>query len=88
MLPLKIDIHPDEEIEGWVAGCPELDLYSQRPTLEKAWQNLLEALRLWLSYCIEHGTLEQVLVECGFSPVRIEGIKETLPGFMHHIHFF
>ena len=82
MLPLRIDIHPDDEIDGWIAGFPELDLYTQGPDVLKALANLREALHLWVSYCVEHNTLEQALEECGFSLVRIEKVKSTLPGFM------
>jgi len=53
--------------EKWyLAGCPALDVFSQGETEQKAEDNLKEALCLFLTSCIERGTLDAVLKECGF----------------------
>jgi predicted RNase H-like HicB family nuclease len=51
-----------------VASCPVLDVASQGETEQKARVNLIEALTLFLTTCIEMGTLDDVLKQCGFRP--------------------
>lgn len=53
-----------------VASCPDLDVFSQGESREKAKANLKEALFLFLGSCLERGTLHQVLKECGFNQVK------------------
>jgi len=50
----------------YVACCPPLDIWSQGETISKARNNIKEAIRLFLITCIEMGTLDEVLRECGF----------------------
>ncbi len=55
--------------EQWhVASCPVLDVSSQGDSSVQAKYNLIEALTLFLTSCIERGTLNAVLAECGFRP--------------------
>jgi predicted RNase H-like HicB family nuclease len=57
--------------EKWyLSCCPVLDVFSQGETREKAIENLIEALELFILSCFERGTLDAVLKECGFSPVK------------------
>jgi predicted RNase H-like HicB family nuclease len=57
--------------KGWyVAKCTALDVVSQGETLSKAKKNLIEALSLFLVTCLDHGTLSDVLKECGFAPAQ------------------
>jgi predicted RNase H-like HicB family nuclease len=56
----------------FVAQCPALDLFSQGDTRSEAKENMKEAAGLFLISCIERGTLNQVLKECGFSVVKTE----------------
>lgn len=64
-LPVKIF----KEKEWFVGWCPALDVASQGETPEKAKAHLGEALLLFLETCLDHGTLDEVLRECGFVPV-------------------
>ena len=65
------------EGKWYISCCPILDVCSQGETKEKALNNLIEALRLFLISCFERGTLDEVLRECGFEPVDVKGpIKE------------
>jgi predicted RNase H-like HicB family nuclease len=65
------------EAEGlWVTGCPLLDLYSQGSCADDAKRSLEEAILLWVENCVERGTLDQALRECGFQSVRPEAIRE------------
>ena len=66
-----------KEAEGlWVTGCPLLDLYSQGSTEEDAKKSLEEAILLWVENCVERGTLDQALRECGFHSVRPEAVRK------------
>jgi len=51
----------------WVSSCPALDVVSQGKSEVEAKKNLEEALKLFLEVCLERGTLEAVMKECGFS---------------------
>jgi predicted RNase H-like HicB family nuclease len=68
----------------WVTGCPKLDLFSQGKTEEEAKSSLREAIALWVEDCLERGTLEQALEECGFHKVHP---TEILPGDEHITRF-
>ena len=58
----------------WVlASCPILDVHSQGDTEDEAKENLIEALHLFFLSCLERGTLDDVMRECGFVPT------ETMP---------
>ena len=48
----------EPEDEGYVAWCPELDIASQGPTVEKARQNLLEATQLFFE-CASSSEIQQ-----------------------------
>jgi predicted RNase H-like HicB family nuclease len=54
----------------FVSCCPILDVWSQGESLEKAADNLREALQLFLIDCFERGTLDKVLKESGFTAVK------------------
>lgn len=62
-----------KERKNWfVSSCPILDVHSQGYTRNEAIENLIEALSLFFSTCIEMGTLDKVLRECGFVYAKIE----------------
>lgn len=66
--------------KNWfVSSCPILDVHSQGYTKNEAIDNLIEALSLFFSTCIEMGTLENVLRECGFVYAKVsKKIKEQV----------
>ena len=78
----------EEEPGIFLSYCPALDLYSQGSTLNKARDNIIEATQLLLEGCIEDGTLDEVLRECGFSleskkkPVRKRSPKKAVKKFI------
>ena len=49
----------------WIAICPRLDVVTQGTSAEDAKHQLDEAVHGWFEDCIERGTLEQALRECG-----------------------
>lgn len=64
-LPIEI-----KERKKWVvASCPVLDVHSQGDTVKEAKKNLKEALDIFLTSCLERGTLDEVFKNCGISPV-------------------
>jgi len=54
----------------FVSYCPVLDVWSQGETEQRAKENLAEAVRFFLEDCFNRGTLEKVLKDCGFIPVK------------------
>jgi predicted RNase H-like HicB family nuclease len=73
------------------SSCPIIDVHSQGETEKKAKENLIEALSLFFISCIERGTLDAVLRECGFKPGEYssrnqneEYIKVPIPLLAHH----
>jgi predicted RNase H-like HicB family nuclease len=73
-LPTKIV----KKRKHFVASCPVLDVFTQGDTEQKARENLIEALTLFLTTCIEMGTLDDVLKQCGFK--MSESGKDEMPG--------
>lgn len=67
-LTLELPIRITKKEKWYVAACPALDVISQGETEEQAKKNLGEALHLFLVSCLERGTLDAVLRECGFAP--------------------
>ncbi|CAN2039971.1 Type II toxin-antitoxin system HicB family antitoxin [Candidatus Magnetomoraceae bacterium gMMP-15] len=65
-LPFKII----KQEKWYVSSCPIMDVYSQGETKEKAKNNLIEALTGFFISCIERGTLNDVLKECGFKIIN------------------
>lgn len=63
--------------EGGVfyAACDIFDVHSQGPDQQKALENLVEALQLFVETCYEQGTLEQVLKAQGFEPGAVEATE-------------
>ncbi len=66
-ITLKLAYEIDKEEDLYVSSCPDLNVSSQGSTEEEAKNNLLEAIQLFFETCIETGTFEKSLKECGFS---------------------
>ena len=49
-----------------IAYCPSLNLSTCGKTLPQAQRRFSEALDLFIGDCVERGTLEEVLEECGW----------------------
>jgi predicted RNase H-like HicB family nuclease len=67
---VKVPIAIKKKENIFVAACPVLDVFSQGETEEEAHRNIGEALRLFITTCFERGTLEDVLKQCGFKPIK------------------
>lgn len=77
-IPLTIKLTEDKQSKSapWVAYTPELDVASCGPTVEKAKQNLAEAVQIVLKGATEDGNLKDLLLESGF---EISGSKVLPP---------
>jgi predicted RNase H-like HicB family nuclease len=69
-LRIQLPVRLDRKDKWYIASCPALDVFSQGKTEEKAKKNLAEALNAFLISCLERGTLEAVLKQCGFKPAK------------------
>lgn len=67
---VRLPFFVKEEDNMHVSCCPVLDVWSQGETEAKAKENLIEAVRLFLEDCFERSTLDKVLKDCGFVPMR------------------
>jgi predicted RNase H-like HicB family nuclease len=66
-LPIKVMKRRRPDV--YQASCTILDVHSQGTSEQTAKKNLKEALSLFFASCIERGTLDAVLKDCGFAPV-------------------
>ena len=66
-----------KKTKWYVACCPILDVYSQGETEKKATANLVEALKLFFISCIERGTLDAAMKECGVKLIKHHDVKEV-----------
>lgn len=80
MMPLEVRFRP--EGKQWLAECPSLGIMTQGETFNAAQENLKEALLLFMESCIRRGTLERVLLEAGFTPVRVKEVEEMAGKFI------
>ncbi len=67
---VKVPINIKKKGNIFVSSCPVLDLFSQGATEKEAWDNIGETIRLFITTCFEQGTLDAVLKQCGFKPLK------------------
>jgi predicted RNase H-like HicB family nuclease len=63
----------------WIAVCPKIDVTTQGISEDDAKRCLDEAVQLWFEDCLERGTLDRAMRECGFK--NRDG--ELLPRNLH-----
>jgi len=73
------EVRHRQGLEGDSHHCPPLDLSTQGETFEVARKNVIEASQLFLTSCLERGTLDQALRELGFVPMPNEMQEDSLP---------
>jgi predicted RNase H-like HicB family nuclease len=79
-IDFRLPIKYTKRKKWYVASCPILDVVSQGETKAKAKKNLIEALAGFIESCIEHGTLDDVLRNCGFKFAKQVVLKrQTIP---------
>lgn len=60
----------------FVSHCPELEIVSCGATAQEAYENIQEAITLYLNTLEEMGLREQVFAECGIE-VTFEWVEES-----------
>ena len=55
-----------EKKNRWIATCPKIDVVTQGVSAEDAKRQLDDAVHGWFEDCLERGTLDAALIECGF----------------------
>ncbi len=77
---ISVDMPMEMHKEGryYVASCPVLDVMSQGTTRKKAKENLTEAIGLFFMSCMQRGTLDKALKECGLKKIQ-PGSKVASP---------
>ncbi|MBI9074537.1 MAG: hypothetical protein JEZ02_03925 [Desulfatibacillum sp.] len=65
-MQLKLPFSVQKKDKWFLAGCDQMDIFSQGETEAVALENLKEALKLFMVSCLQRNTLNQVLEECGF----------------------
>jgi len=58
-----------KEGEKYVAYTPALDLSSSGSTCEQAQKRLVEAINIFIEETLKMGTLDNVLIDCGWQKV-------------------
>ena len=66
-LQMRLECFVREEVGGWAALCPALEVASQGESETHAREMLNEAIELCLETCLEAGTLEQALKDLGWT---------------------
>jgi len=74
-ITVKLPIRLEKREKWFLASCDVLDVVTQGETEEQARKNIGDALYLFLMSCIERGTLDVVLRQCGFSPTSDPAVE-------------
>jgi len=67
---IKLPFTIKKKANVYVSSCHILDIHTQGATEKEAKDNLSEALTLFFLTCIERGTLDAALKECGFKAMK------------------
>lgn len=74
-MAFKLPMRLKKKEKYYIAICPALDVVTQGETKTEAKKNLVDALSLFIRSCLEHGTLDEVMKESGFSLYKKEPVK-------------
>ncbi len=69
-LSLKVEVFREDD--QFVTLCPELNLSSFGDSIEEAKASFREALEAFVEECQEMGTIDEVLLEAGFTKEKGE----------------
>jgi len=83
---LTVPVKTSKRRNWYLASCPILDVSSQGETEDKAKENLVEALTLFLISCFERGTLDAALKECGFVPSSPTVVQEPVKKPLNYVN--
>ena len=74
---LKGALRYDRDAGVFVSFCPTMNIYSQGRSEKEAIEALTSAVWLFISTCLEQGTLERTIKKVGF--VQISGLRMVSP---------
>jgi predicted RNase H-like HicB family nuclease len=74
-ITVKLPIKLEKKGNLYISRCSALDVVTQGETEAEARKNIGEALYLFLRSCMERGTLDAVLKQCGFSLTTEPGVE-------------
>lgn len=66
----------------YISSCDVLDIYSQGYSEKESRENLIEAVKLFITTCFERGTLDRALKECGFQALKTKAKPTKGHGFI------
>jgi predicted RNase H-like HicB family nuclease len=66
---VELPVGVKKQGKWFISWCPVLDVYSQGATRERAVENIIDAIQLFVLSCYERGTLDDVLKRQGFKQV-------------------
>ena len=76
---VALEINLIEDGDYIVAYCPSLELSSFGKSDTEAKESFDEALKIFMEYCIENGTLEKNLLNLGWSLRKLPTVKYEPP---------
>ncbi len=62
---IKLPFHTRKKGDVYVASCAAFDIHMEGSTESEATLNLISAVKSFLNICIELGTLDEILEDCG-----------------------
>ena len=75
----KIPVSFYKEGNQFIAYCPALDISTCADTFEEAQKNFVELLDIFINETVKMGTLEEVLLECGWKKIIHPKLKWQPP---------
>jgi len=67
---VKLPAKTRKKASIYISSCDVLDIHTQGYSEKESRENLIEAVKLFITTCFERGTLYQVLKECGFQVLK------------------
>jgi predicted RNase H-like HicB family nuclease len=80
---LRLPAKTRKKANIYISSCDVLDIYSQGYSERESRENLIEAVKLFITTCFERGTLDQVLKECGFQAIKTRAKPIKGHGFIN-----
>ena len=78
-MPVEVNFRPSGKY--WLASCPSLNIATQGETFERAEENLKEALTLFIESCLQRGTLEEVLLQAGYTKMGAQSAAQAAESY-------
>ena len=70
VLSTKLQVHIFKEGNQFIAYCPAFDISTSADTFDEVKKNFEELLDVFIKEVMQKGTLEEVLLDCGWQKVK------------------